>query len=105
MGESFGSPWFGFVLGVLAVWRVTRLLHAEHGPFGVFDKTRRLAARVRAGGLFDCFYCLSLWIAVPAALYLTSGWPERVLLWLALSAGAIVLEVKFFLGPTDKEGT
>jgi len=44
------------------------------------------------GGLLDCFYCLSLWVAVPFALLLAGTWRERILLWLALSAGAILLE-------------
>ena len=39
-----------------------------------------------------CFYCLSLWVAIPFALFLGGGWGERLLLWPALSAGAILLE-------------
>ena len=42
--------------------------------------------------LLDCFYCLSLWIAVPFAALLGDGWEERLLFWPALSGGAIVLE-------------
>jgi hypothetical protein len=44
------------------------------------------------GELLACFYCLSLWIAAPLALVLAHGWGERLLLWPALSAGAILLE-------------
>ena len=44
------------------------------------------------GDLLDCFYCLSLWISVPFALALGPGWKEKLLLWPALSACAILAE-------------
>jgi hypothetical protein len=40
-----------------------------------------------------CFFCLSLWLALPVAWWMTSGWPARAVTWLALSAGAILIEV------------
>jgi hypothetical protein len=86
--------WFGFLLGVLAVWRLTHLLHVEHGPLGMIQALRGLAARLGAGETFRCFYCLSLWCAAPAALLLAAPWTERVFTWLALSAGSILLEVR-----------
>jgi len=81
-----------FVPGVLAVWRVTYLLYAEDGPWDLVIRLRRLAGTGFWATLLDCFYCLSVWMAVPFAWLLGSGWPERVLLWPALSAGAIMLE-------------
>ena len=42
--------------------------------------------------MLDCFYCLSLWIALPLAIWIGVSWRERALLWPALSAGAILLE-------------
>lgn len=89
-----GHPWFWFVLAVLAVWRAAHLLHVEHGPWGVFTRLRAQARRLRLGDLFACFYCLSLWLAAPAAWWLVSTWSERVVGWLALSAGAILIEVR-----------
>jgi hypothetical protein len=83
---------YRFVLGVLAVWRVTHLLFAEDGPWDVVVRVRRRAGGGFWGRLLDCFYCLSLWIAAPLAVLLGSGWAERLLLWPALSAGAILLE-------------
>jgi hypothetical protein len=82
---------YGLVLGTLAVWRITHLLHAENGPWDLVARMRDRAGRV-AGRVFDCFYCLSLWIAIPFAALLGTGWLERALLWPALSAGAILLE-------------
>jgi hypothetical protein len=86
------SPFYGFILGVLGVWRLTHLMNAEDGPWEVFVRLRGLAGPSIWGELLDCFYCLSLWVAAPFALLLTSNWREGLLLWLALSGGAILLE-------------
>jgi hypothetical protein len=83
---------YWLVLGTLAVWRVTHLLNAEDGPWNLLAKLRRLAGSGFWGSLLDCFYCLSLWIAAPFAYFLGAGWMERVLLWLALSGAACLVE-------------
>jgi hypothetical protein len=83
---------YWFVLGVLSVWRVTHLLNAEDGPEDFLVLIRRSVGNGFWGALLDCFYCLSLWIAVPFTLLLGQGWRERLLLWPALSAGAILVE-------------
>lgn len=95
------NAFFGFVLGVLAVWRVTHLLNAEDGPADMFVRLRRLAGEGSWGDLLDCFYCLSLWIAAPVAFLLARGWLEGILLWLALSGGACLIERS--TGPRFKE--
>jgi len=82
---------FEFVLAVLAVWRLTHLLVAEDGIFQASAWLRRTAGHGFWGSLLDCFYCLSLWIAVPFALWLRSSWGQRVLFWLALSAAAVLV--------------
>jgi len=79
-------------LGVLGVWRITHLLQAEDGPWDLVVRLRQKTGDTFWGGLLDCFYCLSLWIALPFALGLGAGWKERLLLWPALSAAAILLE-------------
>src|SRR5258708_39195656 len=86
------SLFYGFILGVLGVWRLTHLLNAEDGPWEVFVRLRGLAGPSIWGELLDCFHCLSLWVAAPFALLLTSSWREGLLLWLGLSRGAILLE-------------
>jgi hypothetical protein len=83
---------YWLMLGVLAVWRVTHLLNAEDGPWDLVVRLRQRAGTGFWAGLLDCFYCLSLWIAMPAAYGIGSRWMERFLLWPALSAGAILLE-------------
>ncbi|MEO8154251.1 MAG: hypothetical protein ABI605_14380 [Rhizobacter sp.] len=76
----------------LAVWRLTHLLHAEAGPGQVFYRLRTQAGTGFIGQAIGCFYCLSLWVAAPVALWIADSWRDRVLLWLALSAVAILLE-------------
>jgi hypothetical protein len=81
----------GLALGVLGVWRVTHLLHAEDGPGQVVVRLRRLLGNSIIGQAMDCFDCLSLWVAAPCVLLVATGWPERAIAWLALSGGAMVL--------------
>jgi hypothetical protein len=83
---------YGLVLGTLGVWRITHLLSAEDGPGEILVRLRRALGDGFWGHLLDCFYCLSLWVALPVALLLASGRRERLLAWLAFSAGAILLE-------------
>jgi hypothetical protein len=83
---------YWLLIGVLAVWRATHLLYAEDGPWDAAIRLRKAAGEGFWAKLLDCFYCLSLWFAAPAALFIGSTWPERLLLWPALSAGAIVIE-------------
>ncbi len=83
---------YWLAIGILAVWRITHLFHAEDGPWDMLVRLRRLAGAGFWGSLLDCFYCLSLWVAAPFAVWLGEGWKERILLWLALSGGASLLE-------------
>src|SRR5262245_19204521 len=89
---GFYSGFYSLVLGTLGVWRITHLLSAEDGPGDVLVRLRRSTGDEFWGGLLDCFYCLSLWVAAPLALLLADGWRHGLLSWLAFSAGAILLE-------------
>jgi hypothetical protein len=83
---------YRFLLGILSVWRITHLLYAEDGPWDVVVGLRRRTGAGFWAQLLDCFYCLSVWIAAPFAIFLEEKPGERILLWPALSAGAILLE-------------
>ena len=83
---------FELLLAVLGVWRITHLLSREDGPGQVLVRLRRLAGAGFWGELLDCFYCLSLWVALPFAALLGGGWKDYALLWPALSGAAILLE-------------
>lgn len=80
------------VLSVFAVWRLTHLFGKEDGPFDVIFLLRQKAGNSVIGKLMDCFYCLSIWISLPFGLWLGRNWIEKVLVWLALSGAAALLE-------------
>jgi hypothetical protein len=81
-----------FVLAVLATWRVTHLLANEDGPADIIVRFRALLGNSLAGKMMDCFNCLSIWIAAPAALFVSLKPLEWLMSWLALSGGACLLE-------------
>jgi len=81
-----------FVLAALATWRVTHLLASEDGPADIIFRLRRWLGQGWLGSLMDCFNCLSLWIAVPAAFFLSRQPIVWVMSWLALSGTACLLE-------------
>ncbi len=83
---------YRLLLGILFVWRITHLLNAEDGPGDLFVTLRRRVGNGFWGQLLDCFLCLSLWVSAPLAVLLGRKAGERILLWPALSAGAILLE-------------
>jgi hypothetical protein len=83
---------YWLALGVLSTWRITHLLQAEDGPGAILAKARRALGSGFWGQLADCFYCLSLWLALPLAWTIGHDIRERLFLWPALSAGAILLE-------------
>jgi hypothetical protein len=78
--------------GILATWRVTHLIVAEDGPWDIVARLRRRAGAGVLGQLMDCFYCASLWVAIPIAIWIVDAWPARVVTWLALSGGAALIE-------------
>lgn len=103
------DPWFSFVLGVLATWRVTHLLAHEDGPWDAVLRLREALGNGFWGHLLDCFYCLSIWIAAPFAFAVArdpTGWG---LAWIGLSGAACLLErltpgPSAVIQPFDTEG-
>jgi len=81
-----------FLLAALATWRVTHLLANEDGPADLVARFRARLGTSVLGKLLDCFYCLSLWIAAPMALFVSNQLLEGLLAWLALSGAACLLE-------------
>ena len=79
-------------VGVLATWRLTHLIVAEDGPWIVVARLRRIAGAGFLATLMDCFYCSSMWVALPFAIWVGDDWVARVVAWPALSGGAILLE-------------
>ena len=54
------APWFGFMLGVFATWRVAHLLAHEDGPWDAVLRLRLALGNSLWGHLLDCFQCVSL---------------------------------------------
>ena len=86
------APWFAFVLGVFATWRVAHLLAHEDGPWDAVLHLRVAFGNGLWGRLLDGFHCVSLWVAAPVALAVARGPVEWLLAWLALSGSACLLE-------------
>jgi hypothetical protein len=84
----------GFVMVTLAVWRVTHLFAEEDGPGRLFARLRALGAPNGFwASLFGCFYCFSLWVALPFAwLASEEPWGRRLIAWLAVSGAACLLQ-------------
>jgi hypothetical protein len=88
--------WLTFTIAALAVYRVSRMIADEEGPWGVFTWLRAQPTPQTwlARGL-ECPMCVSFWVALPTAawvcmlgyadLYL---WP---LVWMALSSVTVII--------------
>lgn len=84
------------LMSMLAVWRATRMLQEEDGPFGIFARLQAWVASKpdKVGGInegFYCFYCLSVWISILPAIWLATSIPAFFVFWFGISAGAIFL--------------
>jgi len=94
------------VLAALACWRITSLLYREHWLDGLREwcgvEHDADGPAVYRGWLatqiFECFWCLSLIVALPFAAGVTWAggfpWWFSALLWPALSAATIWLETR-----------
>jgi hypothetical protein len=91
-GFPVAIEFYRLVLAVLVVWRATHLFQAEDGPWDLIVRLREWAGQGLLGEVLDCFYCLSLWVAIPAAVLAGHNWKQQLVLWPALSGGAIILE-------------
>lgn len=87
-----GDPWFAFVLGVFATWRVAHLLALEDGPWDAALRLRTALGDAVLGRLLDCFHCVSLWVAAPIAVAVGRSPVEWMLAWLGLSGAACLLQ-------------
>lgn len=83
---------FHFVIASLAVWRITHLISKEDGPFNVIFKIRKQIGQGFLGHLLDCFYCLSIWIAIPFGIWVGENTIEKIICCIAVSGTACIIE-------------
>ena len=83
---------FRFVVSALAVWRVSFLLARESGPWELLAGFRRILGKSVLGGAFTCVKCLSVWVAIPFAFFVGGGRWEKLVIWLALSGMASLID-------------
>ena len=83
---------FYFIVLSLSVWRITHLFSKEDGPFDIIYRLRKATGAGFFGRLLDCFYCTSVWVALPFGLWEGHSWREKLLLWIALSGAVCLLE-------------
>lgn len=85
---------FTFFLLTFAVYRVTRIIADEDGPFDFAVNFRHFLKSnkyIFFYKLTDCFYCLSMWISVPAAFLMTTDVKMWFIYWLALSGLSCII--------------
>lgn len=81
-----------FFICALACWRLSHLLSKEDGPWDIIFRIRKQLGQGFFGSLLDCFYCVSIWIALPLALWWGTHWTLQFIGWLAISGAACLLE-------------
>ena len=60
-----------FCVASLATWRLAHLLHVEDGPWHCVARLRQ-ALNARQLGVLECFFCASVWTALPAAMLVST---------------------------------
>ena len=80
-----------FALAALAVYRLSRMIADEEGPFSVFTTLRgRFAPDTWIGRGLECIMCVSVWVSLPIALWVDGG-GDWALTWLALSSVTVLI--------------
>lgn len=93
-----------FIIGGLAVWRISHMLVKETGPFMVFSRLRAFLAthQKRSGGFFDlisCTMCVSVWIGLIASLWVSHDLFHWLGYGFAFSGVSLLLESTFVKKP------
>lgn len=87
-----------FVIFSLAVWRLARMLWTDAGPFGIFTKLRGVFIRETRhgtetrliGDMLLCMWCITIWVSMPFAWYLSNNFVEFMAYTGALSGAAML---------------
>jgi len=97
-----------FIASSLFVWRLSKMITEEEGPFMIFTKIRASlpydGKRGWTGRGFTCLWCVSLWIGLCTGLALTTPVFVGPVYGLACSSIAIVFDsvLEYILGKSRK---
>lgn len=83
--------WVELLLLILAVYRLSRIVTKEDGPFSIFETLRYVTREHWVGELLECPLCFSVWasgLCVLLSLHPLGWW---VILWLGVSGGAVLV--------------
>lgn len=80
-----------FIILSLAVWRLSKILTVEVGPYQIFERFRNEVMQYRWSPL-HCFKCTSVWVGFIFSLFVWYGLASFVFIWLGSSALAILIE-------------
>ena len=81
-----------FIVATLATWRIASLLTREDGPYGLFSRLRGSGSEPGPRGALHCLYCTSIWVAAPLTGFVAPWSARSIVIWLALSGGACLLD-------------
>ena len=81
-----------FLVCALATWRLTHLIVEEDGPFDLIAHLRARLGDSQLGRAMDCFYCSSLWLALPVSFAISRTPLDWLFAWLAVSGAACLFE-------------
>lgn len=84
-----------FLISVLAIWRVCHFIAYDSGPHNLMGELRNAMFRnsLEVYQWATCVSCSSVWFSLPVAILVFGN--HVVLYWLALSAGAMIVEAAY----------
>lgn len=74
-----------FIILSFATFGLAEAIHNTDGPFSIFYKLRHM----KYSKPFECFTCLSFWVAMPLALITASDWESWLMYGLGAAGAAI----------------
>lgn len=77
-----------FVILTLATFGISEAIQNTDGPFGFFDWLKHL----KYNKLFNCFTCLSFWVALLLSVLVTSDLSSWFIWGIGAAGGSILLD-------------
>ncbi len=83
--------YFTFLVAALATYRISFMIAQEDGPFDLFSKLRGMVGqREWYGRGMHCTLCISFWISLLAACFISPSWIMVIPYGLGI-AGAVLV--------------